>query len=108
MLVSFQDKMKIQVKIKSNCKDSMRVYTTFLKSIFNKLNYDYSCVGLPTTFKTLTLLKSPHVNKTAKSQYEMRTYKQLFTIKSNIGVGCMNFLMLNKPKTVDIQFKTPV
>lgn len=98
--------MRVQVKIKSNCKETMKIYTTFLKSIFNKLNYDYSGVGLPTRFKTLTLLKSPHVNKTAKAQYELRTYKYLFTINNNIGVGCLNFLMLNKPKSVDIQFKT--
>ncbi len=100
--------MVMQVKIKTACKESMGLYSTFLKSIFNKLNYNFSAVGLPTEFRRITLLKSPHVFKKHKEQFEMRTYKQVFTIKENVSTSALKFLLLNKPKLVHLKLKAQI
>ncbi len=81
----------------------MGLYNTFLKSIFTKLNYNFSAIGLPTTIKRITLLKSPHVHKKAKEQFEIRTYKQVFVVREDVNTNCLKFLMLNKPKQVNLK-----
>ena len=37
-------------------------------------------VSLPTKIKKYTVLKSPHVNKKARDQFEIRTYKSYFKL----------------------------
>lgn len=50
----------------------------------NKLNlYLKSLVPLPTKIKRWTFLRSPHVDKHSKEQFELRTHKRLITIETN-------------------------
>ena len=39
---------------------------------------------LPCTKKLYTVLRSPHVNKTARDQFELKQYKYLIKLKLNI------------------------
>ena len=52
-----------QLKIKSLNKDAIQLYLKTLKKLFNKFDLNYTQFRLPTTRKRITLLKSPHVNK---------------------------------------------
>ncbi len=62
-------------------------------------------VLLPTKIKKYTVLKSPHVNITARSQYEIRCYKRLIDIYDT-SPETMNLLMaLELPEGVDIQIE---
>jgi ribosomal protein S10 len=44
----------------------------------------YSVVCLPKKITRFTVLKSPHVNKTARDQFEMITYKRLIILNIEV------------------------
>jgi ribosomal protein S10 len=57
--------------------------------------------------KTLTILKSPHVNKTAQEQFEYRIYSKQITIYSSQNFQYLVFLKkVNAHLFPDIQIKT--
>ncbi len=97
--------MVVQIRLKGVCKDSMNLYHNFLRATFTKLNYNFTGVGLPTEYKTLTLQKASHVYKKAKDNFGCRTYNQVFTVKEEVNTRCLKFLMLNKPQGVSIKLR---
>lgn len=99
-------KIKYQFKIKSLNKESLYLYKKFLNNIFKKLNIKYNICNLPITKKRITLLKSPHVNKTAREQFEIKNYKAVLNINSLLEPIILKFILLNKPKTVTVNIKT--
>ena len=66
-----------------------------------KLNIFYSFIHLPIKKKRITLLKSPHVNKSAREQFELKNYKSIITF-SNLpnSTKMLTLLTLNKPKII--------
>jgi ribosomal protein S10 len=57
--------------------------------------------------KTLTILKSPHVNKTAQEQFEYRIYSKQITIYSPQGFQYLVFLKkVNTHLFPDVKIKT--
>lgn len=40
-------------------------------------------IPLPTTISRFTVLRSPHVNKKSREQFEIRTHKRLIDIETN-------------------------
>ena len=99
-------KIKYQFKIKSVNKESLYLYQIFLKNIFQKLQINYSLYNLPTKKKRITLLKSPHVNKTAREQFEIKNYRAVIQLNTLLKPTILKFILLNKPKTVTINIKT--
>jgi ribosomal protein S10 len=99
-------KIKYQFKIKSVNKESLDLYQIFLKNIFQKLQINYSLYNLPTKKKRITLLKSPHVNKTAREQFEIKNYRAVIQLNTLLKPTILKFILLNKPKTVTINIKT--
>lgn len=62
-------------------------------------------VPLPTRINKYTVLRSPHVNKKAREQFEMRTHKRLIDI-INPSSPVMDALMrLELPAGVDVEIK---
>jgi len=62
-------------------------------------------VPLPTERTLYTILRSPHVNKKAREQFEMRTHKRLIDI-INPSAEVMDSLMkLELPAGVDVEIK---
>ena len=62
-------------------------------------------IPLPTKCERFTVLISPHVNKDARDQYELRTHKRLMDI-INPGDKTVDALMkLDLPAGVDVQLK---
>ena len=43
-------------------------------------------IPLPTRIKKLTILTSPHVDKDARDQYEIRTHKRLDDLPSEVNI----------------------
>jgi len=62
-------------------------------------------IPLPTENRKLTILTSPHVNKDAREQYEMRTHKRLIDIIDPTQKTMEALMQLNLPSGVDIQIK---
>jgi small subunit ribosomal protein S10 len=93
------------IQLKSIDKKSLVFYTYFLKKIFDKTNIIYSFINLPIKKKRITLLKSPHVNKAAREQFELKSYKSVFSIKSNLSYKFAKVLFKNKPQIVNVSVK---
>jgi small subunit ribosomal protein S10 len=98
--------MKIQLKIKSVDERSLKLYLIKLKKILKVVNIQYKTFNLPLKRKRITLLKSPHVNKTAREQFEIKTNSVLFQIVEKNKAKMLKILSLNKPKTVSISIKS--
>ena len=94
----------IQLIIKSINKKSLVLYQTFLIKIFSKIKINYKLVSLPKKIKRITLLKSPHVNKAAREQFEIKTYKVVLYIE-NLNMETIKFLCINKPKIISLTIK---
>jgi small subunit ribosomal protein S10 len=62
-------------------------------------------IPLPTRINKVTVLRSPHVNKKSREQFEMRTHKRLIDI-INPSTEVMDSLMkLELPAGVDVEIK---
>jgi len=95
----------ITIKLKSLNKESLNLYKIFISKILKVFNISYKIANLPIKTKKLTLLKAPHVYKTAREQFIIKNYKTLIIIKSTIELNKLKLLILNKPKTVKINKK---
>ena len=62
-------------------------------------------IPLPTRRKVFTVLKSPHVNKKARDQYEISTYKRLLDIYSSTSKTVDALMKLELPSGVDVEIK---
>jgi small subunit ribosomal protein S10 len=105
MLLKKKSTTKFEIQLKSVDKKSLSFYTHFLKKMFYKANAIYSLTNLPIKKKRITLLKSPHVNKSAREQFELRSYKSIWKIKSKLTYEFAKVLFKNKPQTVSIAIK---
>ena len=61
--------------------------------------------GPPTEINRVTILKSPHKDKDAREQFEMRTHKRLIDIIDPTQKTMDALMQLNLSSGVDIQIK---
>jgi small subunit ribosomal protein S10 len=62
-------------------------------------------VPLPTKMERFTVLISPHVDKDARDQYEIRTHKRLMDILNPTDKTVDALMKLELPAGVDVQIK---
>ena len=62
-------------------------------------------VPLPTDKEVFTILRSPHVNKDSREQFERRTHKRLIDIKNPSKETIDALAHLDLPSGVDINIK---
>jgi len=62
-------------------------------------------IPLPTKKKIFTVLKAPHVNKTAREQFQLSTYKRLLDIYSSSSKTVDALMKLELPSGVDVEIK---
>jgi small subunit ribosomal protein S10 len=62
-------------------------------------------IPLPTHKKIYTVLKSPHVNKKAREQFELCAYKRLMDIYSSSSKTVDALMRLELPSGVDVEIK---
>ncbi len=60
-------------------------------------------IPLPTRFEKFTVLTSPHVNKDARDQYEIRTHKRLIDILQPTDKTIDALMKLDLSAGVDVQ-----
>ena len=62
-------------------------------------------IPLPTHKRIYTVLKSPHVNKKAREQFELSSYKRLLDIYSSTSKTVDALMKLELPSGVDVEIK---
>ena len=62
-------------------------------------------IPLPTDIERYTVLKSPHVDKKSREQFEIRTHKRLLDIIEPTAKTVDELKKLNLPAGVDIRIK---
>lgn len=62
-------------------------------------------VLLPTHIRKHTVLRSPHVDKKSREQFEMRTHKRLIELKSPTSRTVDELMKLDLPAGVDVEIK---
>jgi small subunit ribosomal protein S10 len=77
-------KQKIYFRLQAYDVGSLELFEKNLKEILTQEKIDFSSISLPLKKKKITLLRSPHVNKKAKDQFEIRFYNKLIVLKQQI------------------------
>ena len=62
-------------------------------------------IPLPTEKEKFTVLRSPHVNKKSREQFQICTYKRLVDIYSNSTQTVDALMKLELPSGVDVEIK---
>jgi len=62
-------------------------------------------IPLPTKIERFTVLKSPHVDKKSREQFEIRTHKRLLDVVEPTAKTIDELRKLNLPAGVDIKIK---
>ena len=62
-------------------------------------------IPLPTEKSIYTILRSPHINKDSREQFEMRTHKRLIDIMNESSKTVDSLMRLDLPTGVDIEIK---
>jgi len=73
--------MFLYIKVSSKDKQILKKFTNFLFKL-ETLIFNLKCFPKQKKRKFITVLKSPHVNKTAQEQFEFRFYNKQFFINS--------------------------
>jgi small subunit ribosomal protein S10 len=62
-------------------------------------------IPLPTEKQITTLLRSPHVNKDSREQFEIRTHKRLIDVLDPSSTTIDSLMNIDLPAGVDIEIK---
>ena len=62
-------------------------------------------IPLPTNKKIFTVLRAPHVNKKAREQFELSSYKRLMDIYSSSSKTVDALMKLELPSGVEVEIK---
>ncbi|GAB4395860.1 MAG: 30S ribosomal protein S10 [Microscillaceae bacterium] len=62
-------------------------------------------IPLPTKKEIFTVLRSPHVNKKSREQFQLNTYKRLVDIYSSSPKTVDALMKLELPSGVDVEIK---
>ena len=64
-------------------------------------------IPLPTTINKYTVLRSPHVDKKSREQFEMRTHRRLLDILEPTQQTIDSLMKLELSAGVDVEIKLP-
>jgi len=100
--------MNQKIKIKLRSYDHMLVDKStekIVKTVRNSGAVVAGPIPLPTKREIFTVLRSPHVNKKSREQFQLRTHKRLLEIYSPTQKTVDALSKLELPSGVDIQVK---
>jgi small subunit ribosomal protein S10 len=97
---------KIRIKLRSYDHNLVDKSTEkIVKTVKNSGAVISGPIPLPTKKEVFTVLKSPHVNKKSREQFQMRTHKRLIEIFTPTQKTVDALSKLELPSGVDIQVK---
>jgi small subunit ribosomal protein S10 len=72
---------KAQLKLKSFDHTLINLLIFLLKDIMVALNYkDFKQIALPSQCKKITVIRSPHIHKKSRDQFQIKTYKRFLEV----------------------------
>jgi small subunit ribosomal protein S10 len=97
---------KIRIKLKSYDHDLVdKSSEKIVKTVKSTGAIISGPVPLPTNKRVYTVLRSPHVNKKARDQFELNAYKRLLDIYSSSSKTVDALMQLELPSGVDVEIK---
>jgi small subunit ribosomal protein S10 len=106
--MSVQGKAKNKIRIRLKCYDQ-RVLDRSAEDIVETAKRTGARVAgpipLPTNKEVYTVLRSPHVNRKSREQFEIRTHKRLIDILTPTAKTIDALKTLTLPAGVDIKIK---
>ncbi len=99
-------KQKIRIRLKGYDHEIVDQSTKLIVDTAQKTGAKISGpIPLPTERNLFTVIKSPHVNKDSREQFEMRTHKRLVDIVEPTPNTVDSLMRLDLPAGVDIEIK---
>jgi len=97
--------IQYRINYRSTHGKTLSVYLYFLKNLFKTLRFSVSFISLPKILNRITLLKSPHVYKKAKEQFEVVFYSCAveLILPRKLQLNILRLLYLNKPHAVSLK-----
>lgn len=97
---------KIRIKLRSYDYNLVDKSTDkIIKAVIASGAAIYGPIPLPTEKEVFTVLRSPHVNKKSREQFQLRTHKRLIEIYTPTQKTVDALSKLELPSGVDIQVK---
>ena len=97
---------KIRIKLKSYDHDLVdKSAEKIVKTVKSTGAVVSGPIPLPTQKRIYTVLRSPHVNKKAREQFELCAYKRLLDIYSSSSKTVDALMKLELPSGVDVEIK---
>jgi len=97
---------KIRIKLRSYDHNLVDKSTEkIVKTVRNSGAVVTGPIPLPTQKKIFTVLRSPHVNKKSREQFEMRTHKRLIDIVDPTQQTIDSLMKLDLSSGVDVEIK---
>ncbi len=63
-------------------------------------------VPLPTETRRYTVIRSPHVNKDSREQFEIKIHKRLIDILEPTKEAVESLMKMNLPSSIDVEIKS--
>ena len=99
-------KPKIRIRLKGYDHEIVDQSTKLIVNTAQKTGAKVSGpIPLPTERSIYTVIRSPHVNKDSREQFEMRTHKRLIDILEPTPSTVDSLMRLDLPAGVDIEIK---
>lgn len=97
---------KIRIKLKSYDHNLVDISAAkIVKAVKDNGAVVSGPIPLPTRKEIFTVLRSPHVNKKSREQFQLCTYKRLIDIYSSSPKTVEALLKLELPSGVDVKIK---
>jgi len=97
---------KIKIRMEAYDHDMLDKYALELVETAKKTSAEVSGpVPLPTRIERYTVLRSPHINKKSREQFEIRTHKRLIYILDTTQKTVEALTKLTMPTGVEIRIK---
>jgi small subunit ribosomal protein S10 len=98
--------MKFRILLKSFNKDLIETASQQLRSTLSNSECTLKgVVSLPTKIKRFCVLRSPHIDKKSREQFEMRTHKRLIDIVEPTQQTVDSLMKLDLSAGVDVEIK---
>ena len=95
----------IRIVVSSTNLFSVQVYVNFVCKVLAINTKRVSTSVFPIRKRVVTLLKSPHVYKKSKEQYQIKKYRVVIVSPACLcNRNLFKFFLLNKPKSVVLSF----
>ena len=99
-------KQKIRIRLKAYDHEVLDASAQRIVETAKRTGADVSGpVPLPTEIEIITILRSVHVNKKSREQFEQRTHKRLIDILNPTQKTVDTLMKVNLPAGVDIEIK---